>query len=483
MRDKQAGEITGIYQATSRGFGFVTPEDGKSREDDWFIPPRSDGGAWHGDQVRIQPLEEEGEGRRRSARVTVVTGRANKTVAGILSRHNRELWLQPDNDKLPGPIQVLTKRRNVRAGDRAAVAMTSFGSAKLPPMGTLREVFGPAGERESAVAAILYQNDISRDFPDAVLAEAQAAPQAVEEAALAGRLDLRDKIIITIDGAASKDLDDAVSLEKDGRGRWVLGVHIADVSHYVTQGSALDLEAWERGTSVYFADQVVPMLPRELSNGICSLNPRVDRLALSCNMTMDASGEGLAHQIAKTVIRSTERMTYDDCNVLLRDGSPELAERYAHILPMLRDMAALAKVLERRPGPGPLQPSGEEESQLRQWPVQIKLAPVNAPWFDGCDLLIAADCTAYAYGAFHRDFIRGKVTLIGCPKLDEGDYTEKLTAILAGNDVKSVTVARMTVPCCGGIQRAAEAAVSASGKQIPLHVAVISPDGAVTART
>ena len=244
MRDKQAGEITGIYQATSRGFGFVTPEDGKSREDDWFIPPRSDGGAWHGDQVRIQPLEEEGEGRRRSARVTAVTGRANKTVTGILSRHNRELWLQPDNDKLPGPIQVLTKRRNVRAGDRAAVAMTSFGSAKLPPMGTLREVFGPAGERESAVAAILYQNDISRDFPDAVLAEAMAAPQTVEEAAKVGRLDLRDKIIITIDGASSKDLDDAVSLEKDGRGRWVLGVHIADVSHYVTQGSALDLEAW-----------------------------------------------------------------------------------------------------------------------------------------------------------------------------------------------------------------------------------------------
>ena len=124
-------------------------------------------------------------------------------------------------------------------------------------------------------------------------------------------------------------------------------------------------------------------------------------------------------------------------------------------------------------------PAGECPSQLRQWPVQIKLAPVNAPYFDGCDLLIAADCTAYAYGSFHRDFIRGKVTLIGCPKLDEGDYAEKLSAILAQNDVKSVTVARMTVPCCGGIQRAAEAAVAASGKNIPLHVAVISPDGAL----
>ena len=247
---------------------------------------------------------------------------------------------------------MLTKRRNVRAGDRAAVAMTSFGSAKLPPMGTLREVFGPAGERESAVAAILYQNDISRDFPDAVLAEAQAAPREVESSALAGRLDLRDKIIITIDGASSKDLDDAVSLEKDGRGRWVLGVHIADVSHYVTQGSALDLEAWERGTSVYFADQVVPMLPRELSNGICSLNPRVDRLALSCIMTLTPEGEVVDHTIAKSVIRTTERMTYEDCNLLLdgqrRGQAPALQERYRHILPMLEDMAALSKVLEGR---------------------------------------------------------------------------------------------------------------------------------------
>ena len=347
-KDKQPGGIAGTYQATSRGFGFVTPEDGKGREDDWFIPPRSDGGAWHGDRVRIQPLEEEEEGRRRSARVTAVTERANRTVTGVLSKHDRALWLQPDNEKLPGPIQVLTKRRNVHVGDRAAVAVTSFGSSKLPPMGTLREVFGPAGERESAVAAILYQNDISRDFPDAVLAEAQAAPREVEEAALAGRLDLRDKVVITIDGASSKDLDDAVSLEKDGQGRWVLGVHIADVSHYVAEGSALDLEAWERGTSVYFADQVVPMLPKELSNGICSLNPRVDRLTLSCIMTLTPEGEVAGHAIAKSVIRTTERMTYEDCNVLLTHSDPALAERYGDILPMLEDMAALSKVLEGR---------------------------------------------------------------------------------------------------------------------------------------
>ena len=352
MRETSAGGIAGIYQATSRGFGFVTPEGGQGREDDWFIPPRADGGAWHGDAVRIQPLEEGEEGRRRAARVTAVTGRANRTVTGILLRENREFWLRPDSDKLPGPIQVLTKRRNLRPGDRAAVAMTSYGSAKLPPMGTLKEVFGPAGERESAVAAILYQNDIHRDFPGPALAEAQAVPQAVEPSALAGRLDLRDRTVITIDGASSRDLDDAVSLEKGSRGRWVLGVHIADVSHYVPEGSALDLEAWERGTSVYFADQVVPMLPRELSNGICSLNPRVDRLALSCIMTLTGEGEVVDHTIAKSVIRTAERMTYEDCNLLLdgqrRGQAPALRERYQHILPMLEDMAALSKVLEGR---------------------------------------------------------------------------------------------------------------------------------------
>lgn len=348
-QDKQAGGLAGIYQATSRGFGFLVPEDGGGREDDWFIPPRAEGGAWHGDRVLARPEDEGGEeGRRRTARITAVVERANKTVTGVLVRHNWGLWLRPDSDRLPSPIQVLTKRKGVRAGDRAAVAMTSFGSAKHPPMGTLREVFGPAGDRASAVAALLYQYEIDREFPDAVMLEAKAAPQAVEESAVAGRLDLRDKVMITIDGASSKDLDDAVSLERDGLGRWVLGVHIADVSHYVRPGSALDLEAWERGTSVYFADQVVPMLPRELSNGICSLNPRVDRLALSCVMTLTPEGEVVDHTIAKSVIRTTERMTYEDCNALLSHSDPALAERYARILPMLEDMAALSRVLEGR---------------------------------------------------------------------------------------------------------------------------------------
>ena len=171
-----------------------------------------------------------------------------------------------------------------------------------------------------------------------------------------------------------------------------------------------------------------------------------------------------------------EAPAYDHAAVLAAKAAKAAAAQSAPLpcgCPGSQSRAIRRAEEEREPA------AGDCPSQLRQWPVQIKLAPVNAPYFDGCNLLIAADCTAYAYGSFHRDFIRGKVTLIGCPKLDEGDYAEKLAAILAQNDVKSVTVARMTVPCCGGIQRAAEAAVAASGKNIPLRVAVISPDGAL----
>lgn len=346
----KAESIQGIYHGTGKRFGFVTPEGAEERGQDYFIPPRAEKGAWNGDRVVIQPEEDAPAeaGANGVARVTAVLERANRTLTGVLYREGRELWLQPDSSKLPQPVRVMGKGKRAQAGERAAVAMLSFGGGGHPAMGTLREIFGPASSREGAVSAILWEHDIHRTFPAAVLAAAQAAPEQVEPAALEGRMDLRDKTIITIDGAASKDFDDAVSLERDGQGRWVLGVHIADVSHYVTAGSPLDLEAWERGASVYFADQVVPMLPPEFSNGICSLNPQVDRLTLSCLMTLDGEGAVADYTIAKSVIHSTERMTYEDCNRLLAKESGPLAERYRDILPMLRDMAALSRILARR---------------------------------------------------------------------------------------------------------------------------------------
>lgn len=346
---KVATDVTGTYQATSRGFGFLVPEDGNGRGDDYFVPPRAEGGAWHGDKVTARPEKVRTvAGERCSAKITAVLERANKVVTGSLRKHNRELWVQPDSDKLPGPIMVVGKGRGARVGDKVAVAMSSFGSAKHPPMGTLKEVFGRDGSREAATAAILYNYEIDPLFPDAVLVAAQSAPAQVEAEACPGRLDLRGETIITIDGASAKDLDDAVSLTKDETGRWVLGVHIADVSHYVQSGTPLDLEAWERGTSVYFADRVIPMLPPALSNGICSLNPQVDRLTLSCIMTMTSAGEVVEHRIEQSVICTTERMTYEDCNLLLDGGDATLQERYEKILPMLKDMAALAGTLEKR---------------------------------------------------------------------------------------------------------------------------------------
>lgn len=342
-------ELRGTYQASSRGFGFFIPDDGVSREDDWFVPPRQEGGAWNGDRVLAVPMEEnDAGGGRKTASIVKILERSNRVVTGAVEKRGREIWLRPGSDKLPHPIHVLCKAGAVHTGDKAAVGVVSFGNRKSPPLGNLREVFGRDGTRQAAVEAILYQYHIDRAFPADAAAQAERTPPAVDSAALAGRTDLREETIITIDGASSKDLDDAVSLAKDGQGRWVLGVHIADVSHYVTENSPLDLAAWDRGTSVYFADQVIPMLPPSLSNGICSLNPGVDRLTLSCVMTMEEDGGVADYRIQKSVIRSTERMTYADCNALLAGTDQALAARYAHILPMLREMARLAGVLEKR---------------------------------------------------------------------------------------------------------------------------------------
>jgi len=338
-------EITGRYQATGKGYGFLIPDDGG---EDYFLPPRAEGGAWHNDLITARPDQDRPEEGRRTAAVTGILERRNKTVTGVLNKHGREVWLTPDSDRLPTAIRVVGRRAGIRGGDKAALSMTSFGGHGAKPMGVLTEVFGRDGSRDAAAAAILYNYGIHPEFPPEVLSAAKQAPQEVPGQALEGRVDLREKCIITIDGATAKDLDDAVSLERDSEGRMVLGVHIADVSHYVAMGSPLDAEAWNRGTSVYYADKVIPMLPHALSNGICSLNPDVDRLTLSCFMVMDKDGTVLEHTINKSVIRSKRRMTYEDCNVLLAGGDKALAENYKDILPMLREMAALAAVLTKK---------------------------------------------------------------------------------------------------------------------------------------
>lgn len=354
-----SSELTGTYQGTGRGYGFFIPADGGA---DWFVPPHRDGGAWDGDTVKLRPdPEESGDGERTVGSVVAVLERVNREVVGAVRKEGREFWLVPDNKRLP-MILLLAKKGRLAAGDKAAAHITTYGGRSQPPMGRLAETFGRADSRQAAVEATLYRCGIEPYFPPDVQAEAEKAPEEVRPEALEGRRDLRGELIITIDGASAKDLDDAVSLTRDERGRAVLGVHIADVSHYVKADSALDLEAWDRGTSVYFADKVVPMLPPELSNGICSLNPRVDRLTLSCLMTMSADGRIVDHEICKSVIRTTARLTYAQCNAWLEEADKNGAEGVppaengvdllspqaeTRVRTMLTDMAALAAKLER----------------------------------------------------------------------------------------------------------------------------------------
>ncbi len=355
-------KIDGIYQHNPKGFGFVVPDvpDGGG---DWFIPRGQNGGAWDGDSVTVQVTDP----ARHAGRVTAVTRRANGVVTGILHREGRTYFLTPDSPKLTHGVLLTGRPKGVSPGFRAAVTMVSYGSPAAPAMGTLKAVFGPGGTLESAQGAILCHYDVSPLFPPEVESEAGALPQTVGARELAGREDFRGWTVVTIDSASAKDLDDAVSLTVDEQGRRVLGVHIADVSHYVRPKTLLDQEAFARGTSVYYVNQVAPMLPPSLSNGICSLNPKVDRLVLSCLMTLDEDGEVTDHRIVQGVIRTADRLNYDEVNALLDGQVPaegplaQGAPRGEAIRELVRGLDELArKRVKRRRQRGALELTSTE---------------------------------------------------------------------------------------------------------------------------
>lgn len=310
-------KITGIYHANPKGFGFVTP-DGPDGGEDWFVPRGQALGAWDGDSVQLLVTDL----ARHAGRITAIDHRANRQVVGTLRREGRTYYLIPDSAKLTHTILISSAVKAASPGYRCAVSVTSFGTSTAPPMGKLQAVFGPGGTRESAQAAILYHYGVTPLFPEEVEQEAAQLPQSVSAQDCQGREDFRAQTVVTIDSSSAKDLDDAVSLTTDDQGRRVLGVHIADVSHYVTAKTLLDQEAFQRGTSVYYVNQVTPMLPTALSNGICSLNPQVDRLTLSCLMTLDSAGEVVDHRIVQGVIRTADRLNYDEVNEFLAGHIP-----------------------------------------------------------------------------------------------------------------------------------------------------------------
>lgn len=346
---KGAGRtLRGVYQAHPRGFGFVTIE---GETDDIFIPEKETNGALHGDTVEIL-LTASPEGKRKEGKIVKITERGTAKIVGLyqVAKGKHYGFVIPDNQRFLQDIFVPEERaKGAVDGHKVVVELTSYGSDNAKPEGKIVEILGHVNDPGVDIMSIVKSYDLPVEFPEKVMNQAERVPEEVSDADMAGRKDLREWVMVTIDGEDAKDLDDAVSLTRTEDGKnWILGVHIADVANYVQERSALDREALHRGTSVYLADRVIPMLPHRLSNGICSLNAGVDRLAMSCIMTVDAKGDVIDHEICESVIRVNERMSYTSVKKILEDHDEEETTRYIDLVPMFEEMEQLADILRNR---------------------------------------------------------------------------------------------------------------------------------------
>ena len=332
----------GTFIGHPKGFGFVEIE---GEDEDIFIPEDNTGTAMHQDKVRVIITREQKEGKRREGTVIKVLERGMPEIVGTYESSRDFGFVVSDNPKFSKDVFIPRKdSQGIKNGDKVVVEITSYGSKNKNPEGKIKENLGSCKAPGTDILAIVKSFGIPSEFPEKVLRQAARVPDHVLDADRDGRLDLRHLQTVTIDGEDAKDLDDAVTLTKEGN-IYHLGVHIADVSNYVQGGSALDREALKRGTSVYLADRVIPMLPERLSNGICSLNQGQDRLTLSCLMDIDEKGNMVSHKIAETVICVDERMNYTDVKNILEDTDEEAKKRYADLVPMFFLMKELSLIL------------------------------------------------------------------------------------------------------------------------------------------
>ncbi len=373
--------IEGILSKHRRGYAFVRPQDPELEMGDIFIPPTRQASAMSGDLVLVRTFPREGNLSERGpeGEVVKILNRAISLVPGTFLRDRGFAWLIPADKKLGERIRIEKKDFNgAKDGDKAVVKLTRWPQRGRSPEGKVMEILSRKGEPGGDVKALIRAYGVPEKFPPQVMEEVRPLPKTVREEDLGGRKDLRNQLIVTMDGADAKDLDDAVSLEKTPSGNYLLGVHIADVSHYVQEGTALDLEALERGCSVYLLDTVIPMLPKALSNGICSLNPQVDRLTLSVSMEIDSRGKVVSHEIYKSVICSKARLVYDDVSDILEDRNPELMEEYKELCPTLFLMVELAAILRQsRESRGSLDFNFDETDIILDesgFPVEIRAA-------------------------------------------------------------------------------------------------------------
>lgn len=342
------GLLVGRLQGHAKGFGFLIPDD--RNQEDVFIAPENMGGALHNDRVMVKVFKDKGKSSRsREGEVVKVLERSNKTVVGTFEKDKYFGFVIPDDRRIHQDIFIpKDETMNAKTGYKVVAEIVSWPERRRNPEGRIIEILGHKDDVGTDVLSIIKKFNLPEEFPDDVLEEARRIPQEVSQKEVDRRKDLRALNTFTIDGADAKDLDDAVSIELLENGNYRLGVHIADVSFYVKENSALDRDALTRGTSVYLVDRVVPMLPKELSNGICSLNPMVDRLTMSVFMEIDAEGKVVDYEIFESVIRSKKRMIYEDVSKILEENDPALFEEYGDFVDDLRKMEQLCKILNER---------------------------------------------------------------------------------------------------------------------------------------
>lgn len=312
--------VIGEFSGNKRGFGFVTVE---GLDEDIFIPESMTHGAFHKDivEVMIKPYKRIGEGRKKEGEVVKIVSRGVKEVIGTYQKSKNFGFVVADNLRFDKDIFIPKEfSKDAVTGHKVVVELTDYGTKGRKPEGKIKEIIGHINDPGTDILSIVRAYDIPTEYPADVVKQVEHIGDSVDEKELFGRLDLRELITVTIDGEDAKDLDDAITLSKEGD-LYKLGVHIADVSNYVTEGSPLDREALKRGTSVYLVDRVIPMLPHKLSNGICSLNEGQDRLALSCIMDIDKTGRVVGHRIAETVIKVDRRMSYTNVQRILNAAS------------------------------------------------------------------------------------------------------------------------------------------------------------------
>lgn len=342
---KKGQYYTGTFISHPRGFGFLEiPE----AEEDIFIPEESIGTALHGDTVQIVVKKDGKDGKRCEGEVVKVLERGTREVVGTYQQCDGFGFVVTDNQRFLKDVFIPAgKSLTAEDGDKVLAEIKDHGNKRRSPEGKIIEILGKPGECGVDVLCVAKSYELPMEFPEKVAKQAERIKETLNEGDFYGREDLRDVVMVTIDGEDAKDLDDAVSLTKDEE-FYHLGVHIADVSNYVQYNSALDKEALKRGTSVYLADRVIPMLPKKLSNGICSLNAGEDRLALSCLMDIDKKGRVVSHRIVESVIHVKERMSYTDVKKILLQEDEELAKCYEELLPMFFQMKELSELLRNR---------------------------------------------------------------------------------------------------------------------------------------